>query len=204
MRAPLLIVAWELPRMDLTPKRMADARPSEKKMLSHQLRKAVTDCQRSQLPRVSSAIWKAYAAGRLSDAEAETLSALIETRKIGPAPKPGRHRIGSQPRTPESLQRCRRWAAAGRMPPKIAAHFTMGEGAVLALIGAEVTKRGDCRSPIGQIAAVAGVCVSTARNALRKARVLGLLTSEERRLTHRRNDSNIVLNRADFSGDLNS
>jgi len=39
---------------------------------------------------------------------------------------------------------------------------------------------------------VAGVCLTSVKNALRAARALGLLSLEERRLTAFRNDSNVV------------
>ena len=140
---------------------------------------------RAELPRAAKLLWQAYASGEVSDADAAELSSLIEQQK---APQRSLHRAkaGSRPRTPESLLRRRRWTAAGRLPPQIACQFTMGETAVLALVAAEVAKRGDCRLTIGNIAAVAGVSLSTARNALRTARLLGLLTSEQRRVARRR------------------
>jgi len=78
------------------------------------------------------------------------------------------------------------------LPPTIAARFTQAEAAVLAVVAVEVTRRGDCRLPIGAIAALAGVCPRSVRNALRAAEALGLLTIEERRLSGFRNDTNVV------------
>ena len=90
------------------------------------------------------------------------------------------------------MERRRRWAASGRLPPAIAARFTLAEQAVLAEVAVEVAKRGDCRLAVGHIAAVAGVSETMVRNAIREARMHGLLTVEERRLARFRSDTNIV------------
>jgi hypothetical protein len=90
------------------------------------------------------------------------------------------------------MERRRRWAASGRLPPGLAARFTLAEQAVLALVAAEVARRKDCRLSIENMAAVAGVCRSTVKNAIREARQLGLLTVEERQITGFRNDTNVT------------
>ena len=90
------------------------------------------------------------------------------------------------------MERRRRWAASGRLPPGLAARFTLAEQAVLALVAAETTRRKDCRLSIENMAAVAGVCRSTVKNAIREARRLGLLTVEERAITGYRNDTNVL------------
>lgn len=90
------------------------------------------------------------------------------------------------------MARRRRWAASGRLPPGLAARFTLAEQAVLALVATEVARRKDCRLSIENMAAVAGVCRSTVKNAIREARRLGFLTVEERQITGFRNDTNIV------------
>jgi len=104
---------------------------------------------------------------------------------------PGRAWAADRAQT-ASLERRRRWAASGRLPPAIAARFTAGEQAVLSLIAAETARRKDCRLAIEHMAAVTGVGRSTVKNALREARRLGLLTVEERKVTGWRNDTNIV------------
>ena len=103
-----------------------------------------------------------------------------------------RSRAGSRPRTDTSMERRRRWAASGRLPPGIAAQFTLAEQAALAVVAVEVAKRGDCRLCHEHVAAAAGVSRSTVKAALRQARVLGLLTIEERRLARFRNDTNVI------------
>jgi hypothetical protein len=86
----------------------------------------------------------------------------------------------------------RRWAALGRLPPGLAARFTLAEQAVLALVAAETARRKDCRLSIENMAAVTGVCRSTVKNAIREARQLGLLTVEERQIARFRNDTNVL------------
>src|SRR5215208_4750627 len=162
-------------------------------MFAEELRRAVEASPRMGLPKISAVLWKAYAAGSVTEAQASELSDLIETRKALPAEeKPAQRRVGSRPPSPASTQRRRSWAAAGRLPPQLANRFTLAEQAVLAVIALEVVKRGSCRLAIDHIAALAGVGRSTVKNALREAHGLGLVRIEERRLTGFRNDTNVV------------
>jgi hypothetical protein len=59
-------------------------------------------------------------------------------------------------------------------------------------VAAETARRKDCRLSCENMAAVAGVCRSTVKNAIREARQLGLLTVEERQITGFRNDTNVI------------
>ncbi|MCJ2042892.1 helix-turn-helix domain-containing protein [Methylobacterium sp. J-059] len=167
-------------------------------MFADELRRAIKAAPRITLPAVAALMWKAYGAGQVSEAEAETLSGLIEARQadVGThAPKPlgaPRSRMGARPRTDASMARRRRWAASGRLPPSLAARFTLAEQAVLSLVAAETARRGDCRLAVGHLAAIVGVAETTVRNAIREARKLGLVTVEERRVTGFRNDTNVV------------
>src|SRR5215213_8537134 len=162
-------------------------------MFVDELRRAVEASPRVELAKVASLLWRAYAAGQVSEAEAQALSDLIEVRRALPAlQKPIQRRLGSRPRSPASMERRRRWAASGALPPALAARFTLAETAVLAVLAAEVLRQGACTLTIGHIAALAGVSETTVRNALRAARGLGLLTIEERRLTAWRNAPNVV------------
>jgi hypothetical protein len=163
-------------------------------MFAEEIRRAVMAAPRNDLSRLAAIVWKGYAAGAIGEGEAGGLSELIEARKVpAPASKGATaRRCGSRPRSSESLERRRRWSASGRLPPQLAAKFTMAEAAVLAVVAAEVAKRGACDLTIGHIAAVAGVCATSVRNAMRQAARLGLLSIEERRLTAFRNDTNII------------
>ena len=175
-------------------------------MYADEIRRQVEAAPRAALPAVTAVLWKAFGDGQVSEAEAAALSALIEARKAenrtvrnlasGHAQQDRvaipRTDVGSRPRTDASMERRRRWAASGRLPPGLAARFTLAEQAVLALVAAEVVRRKDCRLSVENMAAVAGVCRSTVKNAIREARRLGLLTVEERAITGFRNDTNIV------------
>ena len=165
-------------------------------MFGEEIRRAAEAAPLARLHEVSAALWKAFAEDGVSEAEADAISRLIEARKgsrhteiKGPAAP---QRVGSRPRTDASMERRRRWAAAGRLPPQLAARFTLAEAAVLAVVAAEAAKRGDCRLCHEHIAAVAGVSRTTVKATLRRARELGLVTIEERRAAAWRNLSNVV------------
>jgi hypothetical protein len=163
-------------------------------MFATELQRAVMAAPRSDLSRLSAVLWKAFAAGAIGEGEAQELAETIEARKVAPAPaKPSTgRRCGSRPRSSESLERRRRWVASGRLPPNLACQFTQGEAAVLAVAAAEIVKRGACALPIGAIAGLAGVSVTTVKNAMREARRLGLIQVEERRVSAFRNLPNVV------------
>jgi len=171
-------------------------------MYADEIRRRAEAAPRAALPAVAAALWQAFGAGQVSEAEAEELSALIEARKVKSATAPGhtpqdrvaspRTGVGSRPRTDASMERRRRWAASGRLPPGLAARFTLAEQAVLALVAAETVRRKDCRLAVGHLAAIVGVAETTVRNAIREAVKLGLVTVEERRITGFRNDTNVV------------
>jgi predicted transcriptional regulator len=70
--------------------------------------------------------------------------------------------------------------------------FTQGELAVLRVVGDEVAQHGACGRSLAEIAARAGCCRSTAKNALRSAARAGLVVIEERRQRGRKNLPNVV------------
>jgi hypothetical protein len=162
-------------------------------MFVEQLRRAVEASPRAELPAVSGLLWRAYAAGQVTEADASALSEMIEARRALPAAqKPVQRRLGSRPRSPASMERRRRWASCGALPPALASRFTLAEQAVLAVVAAEHQKHGACTLPIGNVAALAGVSETTVRNAMREARQLGFLHVEERRVSAWRNKPNRV------------
>src|SRR4051812_32398517 len=121
-------------------------------MFAAELRRAVEAAPRVKLPDVAAVLWRAYGAGQVSEAEAEELSGLIEARKALPiAPAAPRKPVGSRPRTDASLERRRRWAASGRLPPALAMKFTTAEAAVLAVVAVEAAKHGRCTLAQGHI-----------------------------------------------------
>src|SRR3954464_5959769 len=90
------------------------------------------------------------------------------------------------------MERRRRWAASGALPPALAARFTLAETAVLAVIAAEALRHGRCTLGIEHVAALAGVGRSTVKRALRAAQGLGLVRIEERRVSAWGNGPNVV------------
>ena len=162
-------------------------------MFVEEIRRAVQATPRYRLAEISAAVWKGFAAGAIPEDEAQALAELIEARKIvSVAPTAPRVRIGSRAQSSESMERRRRWTASGWLPPQLAARFTMAENAVLSVVASEISRRGQSMLTIGAIAGQAGVCKATVRSAIRQAQALGLLTSEEWRLTAFRNAPNTV------------
>src|SRR3954451_23527927 len=123
-------------------------------MFVEQLRRAVEASPRVELAKVAGLLWRAYAAGQVSEDQASELSEMIEARRALPVPqKPVQRRLGSRPRSPASMERRRRWAASGALPPALAARFTLAETAVLAVVTAEALRHGLCTLVIGHLAA---------------------------------------------------
>ena len=122
-------------------------------MFVEECRRAVMVAPLTGLDALSKGVWQAYGAGALDDEETGVLCELIAARRacseqLARAPR----RVGSRPRTSASLERRRAWTASGWLPPTVAARFTMGEAAALAVIIAEAAKAGRCGLPIGAIA----------------------------------------------------
>ena len=162
-------------------------------MFAEQIRRALPDTPRVRLAELAAAVWKGFACGAVSEEDAQALAEEIAARKaIPPTPKAPRKPVGSRPRSPAHMERRRRWTGSGWLPPQLAARFTMAETAVLSTIAAEVARRGLCRLTIGHIASLAGVSRSTVKAAVRQAVALGILISEEWRLTAWRSAPNTV------------
>lgn len=162
-------------------------------MFKEELQRAVETAPRDKLDDIVKAMWAAYSLKKITDTEAGELLNLVEARKgIPAAPTPARRPVGSRPRTGDSMERRRHWAASGRMPPGIQAKFTTAEAAALAVVAVEVAKRGACTLAIGAIAAIAGISETTVRRALHHAKTLGFVKVEERRISRFRNETNII------------
>jgi hypothetical protein len=169
----------------------------------------------STLDGLARAIWTDWGAGRLSDEQASALAETLEGRKrevrgvdtvanrvphVAALAKgqgrlshfPPKRKVARSPNRRASIERRRTLAASGPMPPQLASQFTTGELAALRIVADAVRDRGACILTMGEIAARAGVCVTTARNALRTAAREGLVTIEERRRDKRPNLANVV------------
>jgi len=171
-------------------------------MLNAQLEQAVATARSYQdLDHISRILWKGYGEGLVSDSGAEAITAAIEARRLifgsrrpiqPPSPVLAAPKRSRSPNRQASLERRRKAATSGAVPSRLAAHFTIGELAVLAVVAGEVKRRGLCEWPLDRIAAQAGVSRSTTQNALRQAKKLGLLTVTERRYRGRASGFNTV------------
>ena len=56
-------------------------------MFADEIRCAIQAAPRTTLPSVAALLWRAYGAGQVTEPEAETLSAPIETRTISAPPR---------------------------------------------------------------------------------------------------------------------
>ena len=171
-------------------------------MLHDQFQRGVAAARtQAQLDEIARLTWRAHAEAQLSDAAAEAVAEAVHARRaafrapLQPKPVAAPPATRRAPRSPDkqaSLERRRRWCASGAMPPQIAARFTMGEAAALAVVARQVQQHGQCRLPIDAVAALAGVCRSTVKNAIRAAVAAGLVEVEERRRPGGRNLPNII------------
>src|SRR5215208_6585114 len=157
----------------------------------------------ARLDHLSRSIWQGLAAGAVADDDAQTLAERLHARRsvlrgdlkpVGlPAGRPSLfppRRPQRAPKRPVAIARRRHLAASGPMPPSLACRFTVGELAVLRIVGDEVRQHGRCDRCVDELAARAGVCRSLVKNAIRTAARLGLVTVEARRREGRRNLSN--------------
>jgi hypothetical protein len=179
-------------------------------MFADQITAGIAGASLAGCDELARTLWKGFAAGVIPDDQAEALSAEIEARRKalrGEAEHPAARlqkpflglptrfpprRVQVSPDRRKSIERRRHLAASGPMPPGLAAKFTTGELAVLRIVGDEVRARGGCSLTLGEIAARAGCCRSTAQNALRSAARAGLVTIEERRQRGRKNLPNLI------------
>src|SRR3954466_12843565 len=171
-----------------------------------QMAAAIDDARTlTRLDHLSRSIWQGLAAGAVVDDDAQTLAERLHARRsvlrgdLKPVGiPPGRasifppRRLQRAPKRPVAIARRRHLAASGPMPPSLACRFTVGELAVLRIVGDEVRQHGHCDRCVDELAARAGVCRRMVQNAIREAARLGLLTIEERRREGRRNLPNVL------------
>jgi hypothetical protein len=169
----------------------------------------------SVLDGLARTIWTDWADQKLTDDQAGALAETLERRKrevrgvdtvaarapqVSAAAKaqgrasyfPAKRKGAVRQNRRASIERRRTLAASGPMPPALACLFTTGELAALRIVADEARDRKQCWLTLGEIAARAGVGISTARNALHYAAREGLVTIEERRRDKKPNLSNVV------------
>jgi hypothetical protein len=150
-------------------------------------------------------IWAAHGAGHLTDDQATDLAAALQARRKSNRPPPTvgaalrveklmfkRSPTQRSPDRARSIARRRLLAASGPLPPALAANFTTSELAVLKIIADEVAAKGYCDLDVKQLAARAGGCETTARNAMRFAELDGLIKIVRRPRPGLRHLTNIV------------
>jgi hypothetical protein len=167
--------------------------------LAEQIAGAISRADFTNLNGLASTLWRAHAAGHLDDETAQGLAEQLEARRpkgegrvtsFAPArATPQRQR---SPNKVASIERRRRLARASPVPPELVDQFTQGEHAVITVVAGEIQRAGACTWCLDRIAAVAGVCKTLAREAIRKARNVGLLFSIERRRRGQKSLTNIV------------
>ncbi|NTG06880.1 hypothetical protein [Rhizobium rhizogenes] len=92
-------------------------------------------------------------------------SARAAERVVAKARRP----VTSEQRIKE-IQRRRKWASAGNMPPEIRGCYSEAERAALGVIADRCRKKGFCDLCLDEIARLAGVGRTSVQNAIRKAR----------------------------------
>lgn len=104
-----------------------------------------------------------------------------------------RQRVTSEERSKE-IQRRRKWASGGSMPPEIRACYSEAERAALSVIADRCRKKGFCDMCLDEIARIAGVGRTSVQNAIRKARSKGLahISVRERPQTIGKHLTNII------------
>lgn len=171
-------------------------------MLATQFIEAARTARRTvDLDHIVQLAYRALSEGVISEADTEVALDAIEARRkifrdhraARSFPAAGEPRKANRsPDKQRSIERRRGIAQEGMMPRGVACRFTTGEVAVLSIIAREVQARGRCEMPQDKIAALAGVCRSLVRRAIRLARHLGLITVTERRRRGQKNDTNVV------------
>lgn len=168
-------------------------------MFADNLARAIATAPTNHLDELARAVWQAHASGVLDDTTAQDAAERLHARKLATRPPPATVPFVLQPRrrqcSPDkqvSLERRRRLAASGPLPPALAAHFTTAQLAVLRIVGDEMRAHGVCGLHVDAIAARAGVGRTSVQNALREAKGLGLVTVQERRRRGQPSDTNLV------------
>src|ERR687890_847518 len=181
-------------------------RSEGERMFAEQMASAINDARTlTRLDDLSRAIGRGFSAHAVTDDQAQSLAELIHARRLivrGEVKPvgipPGRpsifppRRLQRAPLRSVAIARRRHLAASGPLPPSVACKFTVGELAALRIVTDEVREKGHCDRTIAEIAARAGVCRTTAQNAIRAAAAMGLLTVQERRRQGQKNLPNVI------------
>lgn len=174
-------------------------------MIADQITAAVAEARSGAvLDNLARILWRGLAEGHIDELAADhasnaiqarrtALAAVRTTKALSASVSPSKPR--RPPRTPDrqrSIERRRRIAASGALPPALACRFTTGEIAVLSVVAREIQRRGRCELHVDALAALAGVCRRLVQNALRAAAAAGIIVVQERRRRGAPSLSNVV------------
>jgi hypothetical protein len=174
----------------------------------------------ARLDQLARDVWAAHGAGMVSDVQAQDLAERVHSRRPAAAhalfvvPGPDRpaaaNRIQRSPeqRSPDraaSLERRRRLAMSGHLPPNLAMRFTMGELAVLKVLADECLAHGACDLSYNELAARSGTCRTVAMETIKLAELDHTMINVQRRpRSGRKHLTNIIrIVRADWLDWLN-
>ena len=159
------------------------------------------------LPGLMRQIWAALAEGLIGDSEAARLDAAARERqagaRMGAAGRASSQwaRMASRLKTrvkrgkdDRAASRARRRVLGGSsaLPDTMRGAYSEAKRSVLCVVAGEVKRRGVCDLCLDKIAAIAGVCRTTARDALHEARRLGHVAIAERPRRGARSLTNVV------------
>lgn len=174
-------------------------------MFIDQIAEAVAVAAYPQLNEINRQVWSAWSAGVLTDAQAQEISDQIQSRKrVLPCPKATptsspagflKPRVRLRKPSPDrirSIERRRRLAASGPLPPALACHFTTGEIAALRIVADDVRQHGTCSDYIDAIADRSGTSRSVVKRAIAIAIELRIIIRIERRRRGFVSDTNIL------------
>lgn len=158
---------------------------------------AIGGADHVQLDLLAREIWRCHGLGQLSDDQAQSLATVIYIQRRGSGPRllgnvVRQRSNGCRPRRPEVMGRRRQWVASGWLPPRVAALLSQAHCAVMAVVAREVFERGVCKLSNPALAAIAGVSVSTVKQAKRVAVSLRLIKVHERRVARDRSLSTVI------------
>lgn len=172
---------------------------------AQQLAAAVERVAFANIDQMAQQIWAAHGSELLTDDEAGELAARLQDRRKASTPMPAigavlpvkklmfkRAPAQRSPDRARSIARRRLLAASGPLPPQLAANYTTSEMAALKVIADEVAIKGYCDLDIKQIAARAGTCETTVRNAQRFAELDGLIKIMRRPRPGLRHLTNVI------------
>jgi hypothetical protein len=201
-KAPAGVDGWRLGNRHADLERPAADAPTFDRRASHRQSHATAKLELSPLEILAGALAESCGPGRdisavmadIPDARppgrgapgARPVSAATPVRRFRP------RRYQCSPDRRASRDRRRTWAGAGLLPPNARGSYTPGETAVLTVIALEVKRRGFCDLPNDRIAATAGVCRTTVKNALRRAKDVADITVTERPVPGRKSLTNVV------------